>query len=67
VAMGNGAGLAIENTGSSTLLSFHFTVYNSKFKIKDILHCSTASTNLLYVQKKTIIVSLSQPHLIFFL
>jgi hypothetical protein len=49
VAVGNGAGLVITNTSSSTLLSS--TSLNSSFKLKDILHCPAASTNLLFIQK----------------
>jgi hypothetical protein len=46
VAVGNGSGLTISNTGSTTL-------YNSKipFHLKHILHCPTAASNLLSIQK----------------
>jgi hypothetical protein len=46
VAVGNGSGLTIANTGSITL-------YNSKlpFHLKHILHCPTAAANLLSIQK----------------
>jgi transposase InsO family protein len=47
VAVGNGAGLAIENSGSSILLSS-----NSKFHLKDVLYCPPQATvNLLSIQK----------------
>lgn len=46
VAVGNGTGLAIENTGSSLL---HRS--NSSFKLQNILHCPQASANLLSIQK----------------
>jgi hypothetical protein len=46
VAVGNGAGLTIENTGSSTL---HSSL--SKFHLKQILHCPNASANLLSIQR----------------
>jgi hypothetical protein len=46
VAMGNGTGLAIENTGSSLL---HTS--NSSFNLKNILHYPQASANLLSIQK----------------
>jgi hypothetical protein len=36
VAVGNGAGLAIENTGSTTLSSLHY-----KFHLHIVLHCPT--------------------------
>lgn len=46
VAVGNGLGLSILNTGSST----HF--YSQKpFKFKNILHCPNAAANLLSIQK----------------
>jgi len=46
VAVGNEARLEIENTGSSFLNSS-----NSSFYLKDILHCPSAATNLLSIQK----------------
>jgi len=46
VAVGNGAGLAIENTGSTTLSTLHY-----KFHLHNVLHCPTASANLLSIQK----------------
>jgi hypothetical protein len=44
VAVGNGAGLAIENSGSSILISS-----NSKFHLKNVLYCPQATTNLLSI------------------
>jgi hypothetical protein len=49
--MGNGEGLVIENTGSSTILSTTSPYSTPPFKLKDILHYPTASTNLLSIQK----------------
>jgi hypothetical protein len=46
VAVGNGGGLAIENTGSTILHS-----PNSDFHLKNILHCPHAATKLLSIQK----------------
>jgi hypothetical protein len=46
VAVGNGGGLTIENTGSALLHSSH-----SNFHLKNILHCPQAATNLLSIQK----------------
>jgi hypothetical protein len=46
VAVGNGGGLAVENTSST---SFHS--HQSNFYLKDILHCPQAFTNLLSIQK----------------
>lgn len=46
VAVGNGAGLDIENMGLTTLSSFH-----SKFHLHNVLHCSSALANLLSIQK----------------
>jgi hypothetical protein len=45
VAVGNGTGIQIENTGSTLLHSPH-----SSFKMSNILHCPQASTNLLSKQ-----------------
>jgi hypothetical protein len=49
--VGNGDGLVIENTGSSTLLSPTSPYSTPPFKLKDILNCPFASTNLLSIQK----------------
>jgi hypothetical protein len=46
VAVGNGTGLAIENSGSSILQSS-----SSSFHLKNILHYPQASANLLFIQK----------------
>jgi hypothetical protein len=46
VAVGDGGGLAIENTGSTILTSPH-----SKFYLNHILHCPKAATNLLSIYK----------------
>jgi hypothetical protein len=46
VAVGNGTGIQIENTGSTLLHSPH-----SSFKMSNILHCPQASANLLSIQK----------------
>jgi hypothetical protein len=46
VAVGNGGGLAIENTGSAILHSPH-----SDFHLKKILHCPHAAAKLLSIQK----------------
>jgi hypothetical protein len=46
VAVGNGGGLAIENTGSAILHSPH-----SNFHLNNILHCPQAATKLLSIQK----------------
>jgi hypothetical protein len=46
VAVGNGAGLNIEHTGSTIIHSS-----NIPFHLKNILHCPTATTNLLSIQK----------------
>lgn len=46
VAVGDGGGLEIENTGSTILTSS-----NSHFHLKHILHCPKAATNLLSTQK----------------
>jgi hypothetical protein len=46
VAVGNGSGLQIENTGSNLLHTSQFS-----FKLNNILHCPKASTNLLSIQK----------------
>jgi hypothetical protein len=46
VAVGNGAGLQIENTGSTILNS-----ENYHFHLKNILHCPQAATKLLSIQK----------------
>ncbi|KAG6718543.1 hypothetical protein I3842_04G156000 [Carya illinoinensis] len=46
VAVGNGAGLPILNTGSSTL--FHS---QNSFKFKNVLHCPNAAANLLSIQR----------------
>lgn len=46
VAVGNGVGLQIENTGSVILNS-----ENYKFHLKNVLHCPHAATKLLYIQK----------------
>jgi hypothetical protein len=50
VAVGNGAGLAIEHTGSSTLHSSS-PLSNSLFHLKHVLHCPSAATNLLSIHK----------------
>jgi len=50
VAVGNGAGLAIEHTGSATFLSTS-PLSNSSFHLKHMLHCPSAATNLLSIQK----------------
>ena len=47
VAVGNGTGLKIENTGSSLFQSPNFAY----FKLKDVLHCTQASANLLSIEK----------------
>ena len=44
--MGNGAGLAIENSGSIILPSF-----SSNLHLKNVLHCPNASANLLSIQR----------------
>ena len=44
--MGNGARLAIENSGSITLPSF-----SSSLHLKNVLHCPNASANLLSIQR----------------
>jgi hypothetical protein len=46
VAVGNGAGLGIEHTGSAILHSPKFP-----FQIRNILHCPTAATNLISIQQ----------------
>jgi hypothetical protein len=46
VAVGNGTGLQIENTGLALLHS-----PTSSFKLKDTLHCPQASANLISIQK----------------
>ena len=46
VAVGNGAGLAIENAGSTVLTSSL-----SKSHLKNVLHCPNAFANLLSIQK----------------
>jgi hypothetical protein len=46
VAVGNGTGIQIENTGSTLFHSPH-----SSFKMSNILHSPQASTNLLSIQK----------------
>jgi hypothetical protein len=46
VAVGNGTGLNIEHTGSTIIHSS-----NIPFHLKNILHCPTATTNLLSIQK----------------
>jgi len=46
VAVGNGGGLAIENTGSAILHSPH-----SNFHLNNILHCPQAATEMLSIQK----------------
>jgi hypothetical protein len=46
VVVGNGASLAVTNTGSTTLLSLH-----SKFHLHNVFHCPIASTNLLSIHK----------------
>jgi hypothetical protein len=50
VAVGNGAGLAIEHTGSSTPHSSS-PLSNSSFHLKHVLHCPSAATNLLSIHK----------------
>ena len=47
VAIGNGTGLKIKNTGSSLVQSPN----SASFQLKDVLHCSQASANLLSIQK----------------
>ena len=44
VAVGNGVGLIIKNTGSSLLHSSSNSV--SKFQLKNVLHCPKATANL---------------------
>ena len=46
VAVGNGAGLDISNTGSN-----EFQLDSSSFKLKNILHCPSVSANLLSVHQ----------------
>jgi hypothetical protein len=46
VAVGNGAGLQIENTGSTILNSANY-----HFHLKNILHCPHAATKLISIQK----------------
>uniref|UniRef100_A0A2N9EVL6 Integrase catalytic domain-containing protein n=1 Tax=Fagus sylvatica TaxID=28930 RepID=A0A2N9EVL6_FAGSY len=46
VAVGNGSGLQIQNTGSTTL-----TAQNSSFKLNTVLHCPDVPVNLLSIQK----------------
>jgi hypothetical protein len=46
VGVGNGAGLVIKNTGSSFLHS-----NNSKFLLRNVLHCPKATANLLSINK----------------
>jgi hypothetical protein len=46
VTVGNGAGLQIENTGSTILNS-----ENYKFHLNNVLHCPHAATKLLSIQK----------------
>ena len=46
VAVGNGSGLPIANTGSTTL-----TTQNSAFQLKTVLHCPDVPINLLSIQK----------------
>jgi hypothetical protein len=46
VAVGNGTGLAIENTGLSLIHTL-----DSSYKLDNILHCPQASANLLSIQK----------------
>jgi hypothetical protein len=46
VAVDNGAGLEIENTGSTILNS-----KNYHFHLKNVLHCPHAATKLLSIQK----------------
>lgn len=46
MAVGNGTGLAVENTGYTLLHSL-----NSSFHLKDLLHCPQAFANLLSIQK----------------
>jgi len=50
VAVGNGAGLTIEHTGSATLLSTSPSS-NSPFHLRHVLHCPSAATNLLSIHK----------------
>jgi hypothetical protein len=50
VGVGNGAGLAIEGIGSSLVQSNSLTK-PSKFLLKDILYCPSASANLLSINK----------------
>ena len=46
MAVGNGSGLPIANTGSTTL-----TAQNSTFQLKNVLHCPDVPVNLLSIQK----------------
>jgi hypothetical protein len=46
VAVGNGTGLTIENTGSTFLHTPKTT-----FQLQNVLHCPQASANLLSIQK----------------
>jgi hypothetical protein len=50
VTVGNGAGLAIENTGSSSLIPLN-SKFQTEFCLNNIQHCLKASTNLLSIQK----------------
>jgi hypothetical protein len=53
VAVGNGTGLKIENTGSSLVQSSN----SASFRLRNILHCPQASTNLLSIQKFALIIT----------
>jgi hypothetical protein len=46
VAVGNGSGLQIANTGSSSLIA-----HNSSFKLNHVLHCPDVPINLLSIHK----------------
>jgi hypothetical protein len=50
VAVGNGSGLTINNSGS-TLVKSSNSISNSVFKLNNVLHCPKASTQLLSIQR----------------
>jgi hypothetical protein len=50
IAVGNGARLAIENTGSSSLIPSN-SKFQTDFRLNDILHCPKAFASLLSIQK----------------
>jgi len=49
VGVGNGAGLHIQNFGSSYVHPYYFNHHS--FFLKDILYCPKASANLLFINK----------------